>query len=81
MTSSIAGRRVPPGSLYRRPLFATTAIGEALAGSAEPGRRQNIKVTLIQAGMAGTDFFENRPANRALGTRHRPHDPGSPRPA
>ncbi len=67
VTSSIAGRRVLPGSLYSASKFAATAIGEALRQelrSSEDGR--NIKVTLIEPGMVDTDFFENRPGDSAL---------------
>ncbi|HMU27089.1 MAG TPA: SDR family oxidoreductase [Solirubrobacterales bacterium] len=67
VTSSIAGRRVLPGSLYSATKFATTAIGEALRQelrSRDDGK--NIKVTLIEPGMVDTDFFENRPGESAL---------------
>ncbi len=67
VTSSIAGRRVLPGSLYSATKFATTAIGEALRQelrSREDGK--NIKVTLIEPGMVDTDFFDNRPGDAAL---------------
>ena len=67
VTSSIAGRRVLPGSLYSATKFATTAIGEALRQelrSRDDGK--NIKVTLIEQGMVDTDFFENRPGESAL---------------
>ncbi len=67
VTSSIAGRRVLPGSLYSATKFATTAIGEALRQELR-GREDgsNIKVTLIEPGMVDTDFFENRPGDSAL---------------
>ena len=67
VTSSIAGRRVLPGSLYSASKFAATAIGEALRQelrNSEDGRK--IKVTLIEPGMVDTDFFENRPGDSAL---------------
>mgnify|MGYP001187656868 CR=1 FL=1 len=67
VTSSIAGRRVLPGSLYSATKFAATAIGEALRQELrgrDDGR--NIKVTLIEPGMVDTDFFENRPGDSAL---------------
>jgi NADP-dependent 3-hydroxy acid dehydrogenase YdfG len=62
VTSSIAGRRVLPGSLYSATKFATTAIGEALRMELR-GRDdgKSIKVTLIEPGMVDTPFFENRP--------------------
>lgn len=62
VTSSIAGRRVLPGSLYSATKFATTAIGEALRQELrgrDDGNR--IKVTLIEPGMVDTPFFDNRP--------------------
>lgn len=68
VTSSIAGRRVLPGSLYSATKFATTAIGEALRQELR-GRDdgKKIKVTLIEPGMVDTDFFDNRPGDTALG--------------
>lgn len=67
VTSSIAGRRVLPGSLYSATKFATTAIGEALRQELRGRDDQNrIKVTLIEPGMVDTDFFENRPGDTAL---------------
>ena len=67
VTSSIAGRRVLPGSMYSATKFAATAIGEALRQELrgkDDGNR--IKVTLIEPGMVDTDFFENRPGDAAL---------------
>jgi len=67
VTSSIAGRRVLPGSLYSATKFAATAIGEALRQELrgrDDGNR--IKVTLIEPGMVDTDFFDDRPGDSAL---------------
>lgn len=62
VTSSIAGRRVLPGSLYSATKFATTAIGEALRQELRGRDDDNrIKVTLIEPGMVDTPFFDNRP--------------------
>jgi len=62
ITSSVAGRRALPGSLYSATKFAATAIGEALRGELRMMRENNgIKVTLIEPGMTDTPFFENRP--------------------
>jgi NADP-dependent 3-hydroxy acid dehydrogenase YdfG len=58
MTSSIAGRRVLPGSLYSCTKHAVTAMGEALRQEVAD---TDIKVTLIEPGMVDTPFFENRP--------------------
>src|SRR5215218_7614887 len=59
LTSSIAGRRTLPGSLYSATKHAVTAMGEALrAEVADAG----IRVTLIEPGMVDTPFFDNRPS-------------------
>jgi NADP-dependent 3-hydroxy acid dehydrogenase YdfG len=59
LTSSVAGRRVLPGSLYACTKFAVTAMGEALR---QELAETDIKVTLIEPGMVDTPFFENRPS-------------------
>ncbi|MGK2956727.1 MAG: SDR family oxidoreductase [Solirubrobacterales bacterium] len=67
ITSSIAGRRVLPGSLYSATKHAATAIGEALRQELrgmDDGNR--IKMTLIEPGMVDTPFFDNRPGDSAL---------------
>jgi len=67
ITSSIAGRRVLPGSMYSATKHAATAIGEALRQelrSMDDGNR--IKMTLIEPGMVDTPFFDNRPGDSAL---------------
>jgi len=67
VTSSIAGRRVLPGSMYSATKHAATAIGEALRQelrAMDDGNR--IKMTLIEPGMVDTPFFDNRP-DGALG--------------
>jgi NADP-dependent 3-hydroxy acid dehydrogenase YdfG len=58
LTSSVAGRRALPGSLYACTKFAVTAMGEALRQEVSD---TDIKVTLIEPGMVDTPFFENRP--------------------
>jgi NADP-dependent 3-hydroxy acid dehydrogenase YdfG len=58
LTSSIAGRRALPGSLYSCTKHAVTAMGEALRQEIS---ETDIKVTLIEPGMVDTPFFENRP--------------------
>jgi NADP-dependent 3-hydroxy acid dehydrogenase YdfG len=58
LTSSIAGRRALPGSLYSCTKHAVTAMGEALRQEVSD---THIKVTLIEPGMVDTPFFENRP--------------------
>jgi NADP-dependent 3-hydroxy acid dehydrogenase YdfG len=67
VTSSVAGRRALPGSLYSATKWAATAIGEALRGELRQMHdNKAIKVTLIEPGMTDTDFFDNRPGEWAL---------------
>jgi NADP-dependent 3-hydroxy acid dehydrogenase YdfG len=67
VTSSVAGRRVLPGSLYSATKWAATAIGEALrAELRQMHDNRAIKVTLIEPGMTDTPFFDNRPGEWAL---------------
>jgi NADP-dependent 3-hydroxy acid dehydrogenase YdfG len=56
LTSSIAGRRALPGSLYSATKHAVTAMGEALRQEIAD---TDIKVTLIEPGMVDTPFFDN----------------------
>ncbi len=68
VTSSIAGRRVLPGSLYSATKWAATAIGEALRQELRQMHdNHGIRVTLIEPGMVDTPFFDNRPGDSALG--------------
>ena len=62
LTSSIAGRRALPGSLYSATKHAVTAMGEALRAEVT---ETDIKVTLIEPGMVDTPFFDN-PVSNAL---------------
>ncbi|HEU5142258.1 MAG TPA: SDR family oxidoreductase [Solirubrobacterales bacterium] len=67
ITSSVAGRRALPGSLYSATKWAATAIGEALrAELRQMHENHSIKVTLIEPGMVDTPFFDNRPGEWAL---------------
>lgn len=67
ITSSIAGRRALPGSLYSATKFAATAMGESLRAELRQMHENTaIKVTLIEPGMVDTPFFENSPGERAL---------------
>jgi NADP-dependent 3-hydroxy acid dehydrogenase YdfG len=59
LTSSIAGRRVLPGSLYSATKHAVTAMGEALRQEIAD---TDIKMTLIEPGAVDTPFFDNRPS-------------------
>ncbi len=67
VTSSIAGRRALPGSIYSATKFAATALGESLrAELREMHGNTAIKVTLIEPGAVDTPFFDNRPGDYAL---------------
>jgi NADP-dependent 3-hydroxy acid dehydrogenase YdfG len=57
LTSSLAGRRALPGSLYSATKHAVTAMGEALRQEVAD---TDIKVTLIEPGMVDTPFFDSR---------------------
>ncbi len=62
ITSSVAGRRALPGSLYAATKFAVTAIGESLRAELRTMHDANkIRTTLIEPGMVDTPFFDNRP--------------------
>jgi NADP-dependent 3-hydroxy acid dehydrogenase YdfG len=60
LTSSVAGRRALPGSLYSATKWAVCAMGEALR---QEVAETDIKVTLIEPGMVDTPFFDDRPSN------------------
>src|SRR4051812_13628744 len=64
ITSSVAGRRALPGSLYSSTKWAVTAMGEALRQElrAEDSR---VRVTVVEPGMVDTPFFDN-PVSDAL---------------
>jgi len=67
LNSSVAGRRVLPGSLYSATKWAATAIGEALRAELRQMHDNDaIRMTLIEPGMVDTPFFENRPGEWAL---------------
>ena len=60
LTSSVAGRRALPGSLYSCTKHAVTAMGEA---ARQDLNGTGVRVTLIEPGMVDTPFFENRPSD------------------
>jgi NADP-dependent 3-hydroxy acid dehydrogenase YdfG len=62
LTSSVAGRRALPGSLYSATKHAVTAMAEALRQEVEGA----IRVTAIEPGAVDTPFFDSRPSIRAL---------------
>jgi NADP-dependent 3-hydroxy acid dehydrogenase YdfG len=60
LTSSVAGRRVLPGSLYSCTKHAVTAMGEA---ARQDLHGSGVRVTVIEPGMVDTPFFEQRPTD------------------
>ena len=63
LTSSVAGRRVLPGSLYSSTKHAVTAMAEALRLEVA---EQGVRVTSIEPGMVDTPFFDNGAPEWAL---------------
>jgi NADP-dependent 3-hydroxy acid dehydrogenase YdfG len=61
LTSSVAGRRALPGSLYSATKWAVTGMGEALRQELRQDEGSQVRVTLVEPGMVDTPFFENRP--------------------
>ena len=59
LTSSVAGRRALPGSLYSATKWAVCGMGEALRQEVADAA---IKVTLIEPGMVDTPFFDTAPS-------------------
>jgi NADP-dependent 3-hydroxy acid dehydrogenase YdfG len=60
LTSSVAGRRALPGSMYSCTKHAVTAMGEA---ARQDLHGTGIRVTLVEPGMVDTPFFDNRPTD------------------
>jgi NADP-dependent 3-hydroxy acid dehydrogenase YdfG len=64
ITSSVAGRRALPGSLYSSTKWAVTAMAESLRQELRSMHEDTaIRVTLIEPGMTDTPFFDERPRN------------------
>ena len=63
LTSSVAGRRALPGSLYSATKHAVTAMGEAVRQDLND---TGVRVTLIEPGMVDTPFFDSKPSIQAL---------------
>jgi len=63
LTSSVAGRRALPGSLYSSTKWAVTGMGESLRQELAD---TPIKVTLIEPGMVDTPFFDSGVPGGAL---------------
>ena len=60
LTSSVAGRRALPGSLYSSTKWAVTGMAESLRQ--EVTGETDIRVTLVEPGMVDTPFFDDRPS-------------------
>jgi NADP-dependent 3-hydroxy acid dehydrogenase YdfG len=63
LTSSVAGRRSLPGSLYSATKWAVTGMGEALRQELRQDEGSQVRVTLIEPGVVDTPFFDNRPSS------------------
>jgi NADP-dependent 3-hydroxy acid dehydrogenase YdfG len=63
LTSSVAGRRALPGSLYSASKHAVTAMGEA---ARQEYNDSGVRVTLIEPGAVDTPFFDSPLKIRAL---------------
>src|SRR3954453_5453245 len=62
LTSSVAGRRALPGSLYSATKWAVGGIGESLRQELrQMHENHKIRMTLIEPGMTDTEFFDQRP--------------------
>ena len=60
LTSSVAGRRALPGSLYSSTKWAVTGMAESLRQELRNAESQ-VRVTVVEPGMVDTPFFDNRP--------------------
>jgi NADP-dependent 3-hydroxy acid dehydrogenase YdfG len=63
LTSSVAGRRALPGSMYSCTKHAVTAMGEA---ARQDLHGTGVRVTLIEPGMVDTPFFDSPPQGALL---------------
>jgi NADP-dependent 3-hydroxy acid dehydrogenase YdfG len=63
LTSSVAGRRSLPGSLYSATKWAVSGMGESLRQELRQDEGAQIRVTLVEPGMVDTPFFDNRPSS------------------
>jgi NADP-dependent 3-hydroxy acid dehydrogenase YdfG len=67
ITSSVAGRRALPGSLYSATKFAATTIGDGLRQELRQIHdNRAIKVTVVEPGMTDTEFFDDGAPDWAL---------------
>jgi NADP-dependent 3-hydroxy acid dehydrogenase YdfG len=64
LTSSVAGRRALPGSLYSATKWAVTGMAESLRQELrQMHENTTVRVTMIAPGIVDTPFFDNRPEN------------------
>jgi NADP-dependent 3-hydroxy acid dehydrogenase YdfG len=63
LTSSVAGRRSLPGSLYSASKWAVTGMGESLRQELRQKEGSQVRVTLIEPGVVDTPFFDNAPSS------------------
>jgi NADP-dependent 3-hydroxy acid dehydrogenase YdfG len=66
LTSSVAGRRSLPGSLYSATKFAVTGMAESLRQEMrQSDSTSDVRVSVIEPGLVDTPFFDN-PVSGAL---------------
>jgi NADP-dependent 3-hydroxy acid dehydrogenase YdfG len=58
LTSSVAGRRSLPGSLYSATKWAVTGMGESVRQEMRQAEL-DVKVTIVEPGVVDTAFFDN----------------------
>jgi NADP-dependent 3-hydroxy acid dehydrogenase YdfG len=63
LTSSVAGRRALPGSLYSSTKWAVTGMAESLRQELRQEEDSTVRVTVVEPGMVDTPFFDNRPTD------------------
>jgi NADP-dependent 3-hydroxy acid dehydrogenase YdfG len=66
LTSSVAGRRSLPGSLYSASKWAVTGMGESLRQELRQQEGSQVRVTLVEPGVVDTPFFDSPPSIEAL---------------
>src|SRR3954470_17992457 len=62
LTSSVAGRRALPGSLYSATKWAVTGMAESLRQELRAAESR-VRVSLVEPGMVDTPFFDDRPTD------------------
>jgi NADP-dependent 3-hydroxy acid dehydrogenase YdfG len=63
LTSSVAGRRALPGSLYSSTKWAVTGMAESLRQELrQMHENTTIRVTCVEPGMVDTPFFDDKPS-------------------